>query len=82
MQPWYWWSYPILDMHWYWNQQRSLLRDNWSVSFFLRLLGILLFVCGNMLMVKKLIYSRKNTPLMCSLINAFKQFVFAGLSSL
>lgn len=61
-------------MHWYWNQQRSLLRDNWTVSFLLRLLGILLIVCGNMLMVKKLIYSRKNTPLMCSLISSIKQW--------
>ena len=61
-------------MHWYWNQQRSLLRDNWTVSFFLRLLGILLFVGGNMLVVKKLIYSRKNTPLMCSLISSVKQW--------
>ena len=58
-QPWYWWGYPVLDMHWYWNQQRSLLGDNWWPSFLLRLAGILAVVGGTMAVAKRLLYRLK-----------------------
>ena len=71
-KPWYWWSYPVLDMHWYWNQQRSLLNDNWTPSFVGRLLVLLCAVLGTMLLVKKIIYRRKSKPYVCSLMRIFK----------
>ena len=36
LKPWYWWGDPVLDMHWYWDQQRSSLHDSWTASFLLR----------------------------------------------
>lgn len=36
LKPWYWWGYPVLDMNWYWDQQRSSLHDSWAFSFLVR----------------------------------------------
>ena len=64
----------MLDMHWYWNQQRSLLNDNWMPSFVGRLLVLLCAVLGTMLLVTKVIYRRKSKPYVCSLMRIFKKW--------
>ncbi|KNB46820.1 glycosyl transferase [Blastocystis sp. subtype 4] len=72
LKPWFWWGYPILDMNWYWNDQRSLLHDNWWPSFLIRLFLMLSVVVGNSIFVKRLIYKNKNSMYPCSLLKVFK----------
>ena len=84
LKPWYWWGYPVLDMHWYWDQQRSSLHDSWTASFLLRwvlsrgvtrsLASILAAVYANSLFVKQLLDRRKKA-LSCGLLARFQSCV-------
>ena len=63
----------MLDMHWYWNHERSLLGDNWWPAFLLRIAGLVGIVSINLTFVKKLIYKNKNSSYPCSFIHIFKK---------
>jgi len=41
MKPWYWWTYPFMQMNWMWDQYREQLGDDWTPAIVLALLPIL-----------------------------------------
>eukprot|EP00122_Pirum_gemmata_P003535 Pgem_evm2s3195 len=41
LKPWYWWSYLLMDNHWYFYNVRKELGESWFLSFLLRALLII-----------------------------------------